>query len=123
MIRWMLSLFCLCAVALRAEVPRLLQDALQKFTQDTDRWAYTQTLVEKDDKGRVKQETVVRFDPSQPYAQQYRPLKVGGKEPTESEVRKYRRQGEKRGDRFEREEREGPDPKRKSVGEIGRAHV
>ncbi|MBI5768398.1 MAG: hypothetical protein HZA93_11430 [Verrucomicrobia bacterium] len=102
----------------RAEVPRPLQDALAKLAQDTDRWAYTQTLVERDDKGRVKQETVVRFDPSQPYAQQYRVIRVDGKEPSDSQVRKFRRQGEKRGERAEREEREGPDPKRKTVGEL-----
>jgi hypothetical protein len=108
----------LTAVVLRAEVPRPLQDALAKLAQDTDRWAYTQTLVERDDKGRVKQETVVRFDPSQPYAEQYRVLKVDGKEPSDGQVRKYRRQGEKRGERAEREEREGPDPKRKTVGEL-----
>ena len=71
-------------LAARAEVPRLLQDALNKLAADNDRWAYTQTLVEKDDKGKVKQETVVRFDPSQPYAQQYRVLKVDGKEPSDS---------------------------------------
>jgi hypothetical protein len=118
MIRWMLSLWFVLAVSARAEVPRLLQDALQKLSQDTDRWAFTQTLIEKDEKGKVKQETVLRFDPSQPYAQQYRPLKVDGKEPNDSTIRKYRKQGEKRGERIEREEREGPDPKRKTVGEL-----
>ncbi len=117
--RWIL-VFLLPAVgpATTAEVPRLLQDAVQKLAVDTDRWAYTQTIVERDDKGRVKQETVVRFDPSLPYEQQYRPLKVNGKEPDDGDVRKYRRQGERRGQRLDREEREGPDPKRKTVGEL-----
>jgi hypothetical protein len=118
MMRWMLSLWFVLAVAARAEVPRLLQDALQKLAQDTDRWAFTQTLIEKDDKGKVKQQTVVRFDPSQPYPQQYRPLKVDGKEPNDSSLRKYRKLGERRGERIEREERDGPDPKRKTVGEL-----
>jgi hypothetical protein len=111
-------LLMLSAVSLPGEVPRPLQDALAKLAQDTDRWAYTQTLIERDDKGRVKQETVVRFDPSQPYAQQYRVLKVNGNDPDDSQIRKYRRQGEKRGERIDREERDGPDPKRKSVGEL-----
>ncbi|MEY2882264.1 MAG: hypothetical protein RLZZ15_4644 [Verrucomicrobiota bacterium] len=113
-------LFALLAAAplARAEVPRLLQDAVQKLSLDTDRWAYTQTLVEKDDKGRPKQEAVVRFDPSLPYAEQYRPVTINGKTPDESDVRKYRAQGERRGKQLEREERVGPDPKRKSVGEL-----
>jgi hypothetical protein len=108
----------LAAVSLRAEVPRPLQDALQKLAADTDRWAFTQTLIEKTGDGKTKRETVVRFDPSRPYAEQYQPLKIDGKEPGESDVRKYRRQGEKRGARIEREEREGPDPKRPTVGEL-----
>ena len=108
----------LWAAPLAAEVPRLLNDALQKLAQDTDRWAYTQTIIEKDDKGKTKRETTVRFDPSQPYAKQYQPLKVDGKEPGDSVIRKYRKQGESRGSRLEREEREGPDPKRKTVGEL-----
>lgn len=110
-----LGFLVLAAASLRAEVPRLLQDALQKLVQDNDRWAYTQTLVEKDGDGNTKHVTVVRFDPSQPYAEQYRPLKVDGKEPDESHVRKYRRLGERRGVRIEREE---PDPKYKTVGEL-----
>ena len=108
----------LAAVTLRAEVPRPLQDALQKLAQDTDRWAYTQTIVEKDGDGKTKRTTVVRYDPSRPYAEQFVPLKIDGKEPNRSELGKYRSQGEKRGSRIEREEREGPDPKRKTVGEL-----
>jgi len=108
----------LLACPLRADVPRPLQDALQKLAQDTDRWAYTQTLIEKDGDGKTKRETVVRFDPSRPYAEQYQPLKVDGKPPGDSVIRKYRAQGEKRGVRLDREEREGPDPKRPTVGEL-----
>ncbi|MSU23662.1 MAG: hypothetical protein EXS32_07550 [Opitutus sp.] len=100
------------------KVPPLLAAALEKLAQHTDRWAYTQTTIEKDTNGKTKHETVVRFDPSLPYAQQYRPLKVDGQEPGPSDLTKLRRQGEKRGARLEREERDGPDPKRKTVGEL-----
>lgn len=111
--------FALFALA-RGEVPPLLLDAIAKLNQDTDRWAYTQTLIQKDDKGRPKSEVVVRFDPSKPYAQQYTPLKIDGKEPTESQVKKYRRQGEKRGERIDKAESTGvpPPSERKSLGEL-----
>jgi hypothetical protein len=118
MLRSFPLLLLAAVLPLRAEVPKLLQDAVQKLALDTDRWAYTQTLVEKDDKGRPKQEVVVRFDPSLPYAEQYRPLSVDGKTPAEADLKKYRAQGERRGKQLEREERVGPDPKRKSVGEL-----
>lgn len=106
---------------LRAAMPEILQDALKKLSQDTDRWAYTQTTLQKDDKGKTKSEVVVRFDPSKPYAEQYTPLKIDGEPPSESQMRKYRRQGEKRGERLEKEATTGiveTSKQRKSVGEL-----
>ena len=98
----------------------MLQDALKKLAQDTDRWAYTQTAVETDDKGKTKSEVILRFDPSKPYADQYRPVKIDGKEPTEAQLRKYRKMGEKRGAAIEQGDvavTTAPS-KRKSVGEL-----
>ena len=69
------------ALPLRAEVPALLDAALQKIAADYDRWAFTQTVVEKDDTGKVVSEAVVRFDPSKAYAQQFTPILVDGKPP------------------------------------------
>lgn len=108
------------AVTARAAVPQILQDALKKISQDTDRWAYTQTAIQKDEKGRTKSEIVMRFDPSKPYAEQYTLLKIDGKAPSESQQAKYRRMGEKRGERLEKAEATGAvDPsQRKSVGEL-----
>jgi hypothetical protein len=103
---------------LRAGMPALLDEALGKFARDTDRWAYTQTLVEKDDKGRVVSEAVVRFDPSKPYAEQYTPLAINGRAPSERQFRKYRRQGEQRAERHDRAEREGTTSVRKTLGEL-----
>jgi hypothetical protein len=106
------------ALPLRAAVPELLDAALQKIAADHDRWAYTQEVVEKDDKGKVMSEAVVRFDPSKPYEQQFTPVSVNGKPPSDHQIRKYRRQGEKRGDRLEKAEREGKEPTRQTLGEL-----
>lgn len=81
-----------------------LKDALLKVARDQSRWAYTETMVVKDDKGRIKEARVVRFDPSKPYAEQYTPLEIGGQPPTEKELKEYRQKGEKRGERLERAE-------------------
>lgn len=96
----------------------LLEEALKKTLRDNDRWAYTETTVQLDEKGRPKERATVRFDPSKPYAEQYTPLEINGKPPTESALKKYRKKGEKRGDRIEKAERDGEDPKRKSLGEL-----
>ncbi len=118
--RLLLILFLAGGVSVRAAVPPVLEAAVKKLAQDTDRWAYTQTAIEKDGKGKAKSHVVVRFDPSKPYAEQYVPLKVDGKEPSESQIKKYRRQGEKRGERIEKEATTGvvSTSQRKSVGEL-----
>ena len=87
----------------KAELPPLLQEAITKLSQDTDRWAYTETRIAKDTKGVSKGETVVRFDPSKPYAEQYGPLKINGQPPTAKQLADYRRRGVKRGERLDRE--------------------
>jgi hypothetical protein len=115
-----MHVFRLLAVALTATttwaaVPQPLEDAIKKLSHDTDRWAYTQTAVQKDGKGKTTSEVVLRFDPSKPYNQQYTPLKIDGKEPTESQVRKYRKMGE----RIEEAKTAGKPPAQyKSVGEL-----
>lgn len=119
--RLMIISLLAATVSARAAVPQILQDALKKLSVDTDRWAYTQTAIQKDDKGKTKSEVVLRFDPSKPYAEQYTPLKIDGKVPSDSQVRKYRRQGERRGERIERGEATGvveSSSQRKSLGEL-----
>ena len=91
-------------------VPPLLYDALGKLAQDFDRWAYTETVQVMDEHGVSKSETVVRFDPSRPYAEQYQPLKIEGKPPTEHQLKEYRRRGEKRAEKFAKQEAEGKTP-------------
>lgn len=112
--RWMFLLTCLVVCA-RADdtagpeksVPPLLLEALAKLAQDFDRWAYTETRSGTDARGNPRGETVVRFDPSKPYAEQYTPLKIRGAAPTERQIKDYRKRGERRGRELEREESGG----------------
>lgn len=99
------------AAGLRAEDPSrpataeevvLFKEAIRNTTQDTEHWAYTETTVMKSTKGKVRAETVVRFDPSKPWPEQYTPLKIEGKAPTGKQLEKYRERGEKRGERLAR---------------------
>lgn len=92
----------------------LLTEALEKTASDLTRWAYTESRVVRDAKGRIKTDTLVRYDPSQPYAKQWTPLLVNGKPPSASDFGKYRRQGEKA---QRREERGGRD-RRPTLGEV-----
>ena len=97
----------------------LLNDALMKVAREAGRWAYTETTLIKDEKGKVKQDKVVRHDPSKPYAEQDVPLQISGKPPTEKELKDYRSRGEKRGRRIEDRERLGQEPPPKqSVGDL-----
>lgn len=75
----------------------LFKDALKNGEQDEDHWAYTETVIVRDSKGLLKDETVMRYDPSKPYEEQYTPLKIDGKEPTKRQLRKYREKGVARG--------------------------
>ena len=92
----------------------LLTESLEKTARDMRRWAYTESQVFKDDKGKVKTDTVVRYDPSKPYAEQYTPISIGGKPPTAKDLEKYRKQGE----RAEKRDRNPSDDRRKSLGEV-----
>lgn len=117
--RWPLILLAtLWTVPVQAHVPPLLETALDKIAADYDHWAYTQTVVEKNEKGKVLREAVVRFDPSKPYAEQFMPLKLDGRPPTAAQLKKYRRQGERRADRIAKAESEGTTPQRQTLGEL-----
>jgi hypothetical protein len=92
-----------------ATIPPPLADALAKLPQDFDHWAYTETRRFTDLKGRVK-ETITRFDPSKPYAEQFTPIKINNLEPTKKQLEEYRKRGERRGKRLEQEDGEGKIP-------------
>ena len=101
-----------------ADVPELLDDAVQNFLRDSERWAYTQTVVQKDAKGKIQKQAVVRYDPSKPYAEQYAPLLIDGAKPSAADLEEYRHKGEKLGRRAEKLEKQGTDRFRKSLGEL-----
>lgn len=73
----------------------LLNDVLHKVAADYKRWAFTEHRIVRDEKGRVKSDVVLRCDPSKPYAEQWVPLKIDGKEPSDRDRAKYRRKGER----------------------------
>jgi hypothetical protein len=93
--------FIFAALPLGAEVPPLLQEALKKFSAEVPYWAYTETVVRTDMKGKPEGETIVQIDPSKPYAEQILPLKIDGKKPTPSEIEKFRKDRQRRQDREE----------------------
>ncbi len=79
--------------ATAAEVS-MLNEVLQAVADDWRRWAYTEHIVQRDPAGRTKAEQIVRCDPSQPYAEQWTPLQIDGREPNQRDLAKYRRKGE-----------------------------
>ncbi len=92
----------------------LLTEALEKTAADLRRWAYTESRVLRDEKGRTKSDVVIRYDPSKPYAEQWTPITINGKPPTAADLAKYRKQGERA---RKRDENPAGD-QRKSLGEL-----
>ncbi len=85
-----------------AEEVALFQAAIKNSSPDTEHWAYTEATTRQGSMAGARGETMVRFDPSQPYADQFTPLQVDGKPPTEKHLKDFRRRGEKRGERVAR---------------------
>ena len=85
-----------------ADEVALFKAAMLNGRQDTEHWAYTETSIQHLSKGHTSPDTVVRFDPSQPYAEQFTPLQIDGKPPTGRQLKEYRQRGEKRGERVAR---------------------
>lgn len=84
------------AVPAWAETPELLHQAIERYAADAERWAYTQTVVGRNRKGVVSENRVARYDPSQPYEEQWTLLMIDGQEPGEKERKKFRKEREKR---------------------------
>jgi hypothetical protein len=66
--------------------PALLNDAFNALLEDQGHWAYTETRAGTVD-GKPGTETIFRIDPSRPYAEQNKPLKIRGKEPSEKQLK------------------------------------
>jgi hypothetical protein len=93
---WAFLLTFFAAAALRAAVPELLADAAGKYSQDAGHWAQTQTTIERDKDGKTSKVRVVRYDPSQPYDEQWTLLTLDGQPATAEQVKKYRKEAEER---------------------------
>lgn len=98
-----LAVSVLSFLPLAAAVPEPLDEAFQKLARDSGSWAYTEVSVSVDAKGTKSTETIVAFDPSQPFPEQFTPIKINGQEPTEKQRGNYRRAGEARERRLERQ--------------------
>ncbi|QYM78682.1 hypothetical protein K0B96_15470 [Horticoccus luteus] len=89
-------LLCLTgSLATYAAGPDVLATAVDRFAAESNEWAYTQKTVSRDNDGKLRREVVMRYDPSRPEDEQFTPLLINGQEPTESQIRKYRRSQEK----------------------------
>lgn len=94
-----------------------LVTALEKTAADLGRWAYTESRVMRDDKGKVKSQSVIRYDPSKPYAEQWTPISINGKPPTPKEIERHKKRGDAARKRDERAEK-GQTDERRSLGEV-----
>jgi hypothetical protein len=86
-----LFLLCLCCIfppALRAEAPRLLTTAIQRWTAVQGDMAFTQQTRRFLADGQVKEERVERYDPSLPDNRRWRLIEVDGAPATEEQERK-----------------------------------
>src|SRR4051812_15180576 len=86
-------LLVLSAAWSRAAGPALLDEAVRKWIDDQDHWAYTQHVCLKKE-NRVTQNREERFDPSLPEPQQWQLLKVDGKPPTDNQVKTWKKKKE-----------------------------
>jgi hypothetical protein len=85
-LRLLLCLFLLPALAIAAEAPALLNEALARFTSDAPRgWAYTLTTT------RGGETSVERYDPSRPKGGEWTLLQRDGRAATADEIERYLR--------------------------------
>lgn len=73
--------------AFAASSPQLLQDAMQSWLGERDRWAFTQRAVEYDN--GVAHERLERYDPSRPGDARWQLLAIDGHSPTSEEHQKW----------------------------------
>lgn len=89
-------LCCLCSVAAaHAGGHDVLATAVSRFAQEAKEWAFTQKTVSRDSSGKLRREVVMRYDPSRPEEEQFTPLLINGRAPSEWQIARYRRSQEK----------------------------
>lgn len=76
--------------------PELLDHAFNAFVADRGRWAYTEThYAIVDNKPSLERESIFKVDPSRPYVEQFVPIKLGGKPPSEKDLKQWAERGER----------------------------
>ncbi|HEY3757875.1 MAG TPA: hypothetical protein VGL42_17095 [Opitutaceae bacterium] len=75
-------------------MPPILQSAFTHNRAEADHWAFTETIRTTDYRGRETGATIVRVDPSLPYAEQFRPIQVSGHAPTTKDRQDFERLGD-----------------------------
>lgn len=81
-----------------ADLPPLLKAAFERGYDNDGHWAYTETSEITIDSGKKTRRlrTVIRFDPSKPYPQQYTPVLIKSRPPDSDDFAEYRKKGEDR---------------------------
>jgi hypothetical protein len=78
-------LVLLFSCAARGEVPPLLKEIADRWSEERLQWAFTQHVRETDGDGEVH-ERLERFDPSNGYDKRWRLLKLDGRAPSAQEI-------------------------------------
>lgn len=89
-----LSLMFLLIGSLHGAGPPLLLEGIRKLQIDVDRWAFIQTQVTRDRSGEIKDQRIIRVDPSLKFEVRRVLISVDGREPTDKERRKFQKKRE-----------------------------
>lgn len=103
------------------ERPALLNDAFNALLEHQGRWAYTETNTGVID-GKPLGESSFRVDPSAPYPEQNKPLKIAGKIPTEKQLKRAAERAERAAkQRLEQQEKLPTEPLSEDTPKVHRA--
>lgn len=93
--------FVLLTPPVQGAGPPLLLEGIRKLQIDVDRWAFIQTQVTRDRSGAIKDQRIIRVDPSLKFEVRRVLISVDGREPTDKERRKF--QKDRENDRLKQE--------------------
>ena len=72
----------------------LLTRAVEQYLANQEHWAYTESQRVVGLGGKAKGETIQQVDPSKPYVEQIKPVRIEGEPPTSGQIQEYRNRGE-----------------------------
>lgn len=95
--RWIPLLFFsgLALTVVRAEVPALLDKAVNRWLGEKDNWAFTLNVREFEE-GEVREERRERYDPSKPGAGRWELLLVDGRQPSDEKRKEWQKRKTKK---------------------------